>query len=195
MTLCMPTFPACSVYCTFSSLAPDSITHTWQTHSARELEPSAGCLGKHSSLLLEYSVYFMLTKPVSVLEKNHVADWGFQCRLLRRAIAFLEALACIKFGQDLFSKTQILYVILWLLCLVRSVSYPCKNPVTLSYSENHCDCKSVALNLNVLWNNVRPFQAFITFLCLYGMVWVAETYGPGEKVRFLTFLCHFSHWC
>lgn len=36
-----------------------------------------------------------------------------------RAIAFLEALACIKFGQDLFSKTQILYVILWLLCLVR----------------------------------------------------------------------------
>lgn len=39
--------------------------------------------------------------------------------LIHRAIAFLEALACIKFGQDLFSKTQILYVILWLLCLVR----------------------------------------------------------------------------
>lgn len=44
--------------------------------------------------------------------------------LIHRAIAFLEALACIKFGQDLFSKTQILYVILWLLCLVRSGS-PC----------------------------------------------------------------------
>lgn len=25
-------------------------------------------------------------------------------------------------------------------------------------------------------------QAFITFLCLYGMVWYAETYGPREKV-------------
>lgn len=36
-----------------------------------------------------------------------------------RAIAFLEALVCVKFGQDLFSKTQILYVILWLLCVVR----------------------------------------------------------------------------
>lgn len=60
--------------------------------------------------------------------------------LVCRAIAFLEALACIKFGQDLFSKTQILYVILWLLCL-----------------------------------------AFITFLCLYGMVWYAETYGPRGK--------------
>lgn len=42
--------------------------------------------------------------------------------ILPRAVAFLEALACIKFGQDLFSKTQILYVILWLLCLVRSAS-------------------------------------------------------------------------
>lgn len=39
-----------------------------------------------------------------------------------RAIAFLEALVCIKFGQDLFSKTQILYVILWLLCVVSSSS-------------------------------------------------------------------------
>lgn len=36
-----------------------------------------------------------------------------------RAIAFLEALTCVKFGHDLFSKTQIRYVLLWLLCLVR----------------------------------------------------------------------------
>lgn len=64
---------------------------------------------------------------------------GTQCWVFG-AIAFLEALACIKFGQDLFSKTQILYVILWLVCL-----------------------------------------AFITFLCLYGMVWYAENYGPREK--------------
>lgn len=34
-----------------------------------------------------------------------------------RAIAFLEALACVKFGHDLFSKTQIRSVLLWLLCL------------------------------------------------------------------------------
>lgn len=48
---------------------------------------------------------------------------------IHRAIAFLEALACIKFGQDLFSKTQILYVILWLLCLVRSA---CVNVLLIS---------------------------------------------------------------
>lgn len=37
---------------------------------------------------------------------------------LTRVIGFLEAIVCIKFGQDLFSKTQILYVVLWLLCVV-----------------------------------------------------------------------------
>uniref|UniRef100_A0ACB8FEY1 Phosphatidylserine synthase 2 n=1 Tax=Sphaerodactylus townsendi TaxID=933632 RepID=A0ACB8FEY1_9SAUR len=35
----------------------------------------------------------------------------------QKVIGFLEAIVCIKFGQDLFSKTQILYVILWLICL------------------------------------------------------------------------------
>lgn len=49
-----------------------------------------------------------------------------------RAIAFLEALACVKFGQDLFSKTQILYVILWLLCVVR------KHPIYPSLHNNMC---------------------------------------------------------
>uniref|UniRef100_A0A672PA00 Phosphatidylserine synthase n=1 Tax=Sinocyclocheilus grahami TaxID=75366 RepID=A0A672PA00_SINGR len=57
-----------------------------------------------------------------------------------RAVAFLEALACIKFGQDLFSKTQVPYVVLWLLCL-----------------------------------------AFITFLCLYGMIWYEQNYGKRLK--------------
>ncbi|XP_059412216.1 phosphatidylserine synthase 1 isoform X2 [Carassius carassius] len=64
---------------------------------------------------------------------------GTQCWVFG-AIAFLEALACIKFGQDLFSKTQVLYVVLWLLCL-----------------------------------------AFITFLCLYGMVWYEQNYGKKLK--------------
>ncbi|MEQ2166676.1 Phosphatidylserine synthase 2, partial [Goodea atripinnis] len=41
---------------------------------------------------------------------------GTQCWVFG-AIAFLEALACVKFGLDLFSKTQIWYVVLWLLCL------------------------------------------------------------------------------
>ncbi|KAG7237789.1 hypothetical protein INR49_031802 [Caranx melampygus] len=41
---------------------------------------------------------------------------GTQCWVFG-AIAFLEALACVKFGHDLFSKTQIRYVLLWLLCL------------------------------------------------------------------------------
>ncbi|KAJ7403107.1 phosphatidylserine synthase 1 [Pitangus sulphuratus] len=41
---------------------------------------------------------------------------GTQCWVFG-AIAFLEAIVCIKFGQDLFSKTQILYVVFWLLCV------------------------------------------------------------------------------
>uniref|UniRef100_A0A8C7MGG4 Phosphatidylserine synthase n=1 Tax=Oncorhynchus kisutch TaxID=8019 RepID=A0A8C7MGG4_ONCKI len=53
---------------------------------------------------------------------------GTQCWMFG-AIAFLEALACIKFGQDVFSKTQGRSVFQWLLCV-----------------------------------------AFITLLCLYGMV-------------------------
>lgn len=42
----------------------------------------------------------------------------FNLLISLRAIGFLEAIVCIKFGQDLFSKTQILYVMLWLLCVV-----------------------------------------------------------------------------
>ncbi|XP_056335422.1 phosphatidylserine synthase 1 isoform X2 [Danio aesculapii] len=64
---------------------------------------------------------------------------GTQCWVFG-AIAFLEALACIKFGLDLFSNTQVLYVVFWLLCL-----------------------------------------AFITFLCLYGMVWYEQNYGKKLK--------------
>uniref|UniRef100_A0A8C2WVR7 Phosphatidylserine synthase n=1 Tax=Cyclopterus lumpus TaxID=8103 RepID=A0A8C2WVR7_CYCLU len=41
---------------------------------------------------------------------------GTQCWVFG-AISFLEALACVKFSQDLFSKMQILSVLLWLLCL------------------------------------------------------------------------------
>lgn len=41
---------------------------------------------------------------------------GTQCWVFG-VIGFLEAIVCIKFGQDLFSKTQILYVMLWLLCV------------------------------------------------------------------------------
>ena len=46
--------------------------------------------------------------------------------LSNRVIGFLEAIVCIKFGQDLFSKTQILYVVLWLLCVVSHVVFASK---------------------------------------------------------------------
>uniref|UniRef100_A0A8C9UNT2 Phosphatidylserine synthase n=1 Tax=Spermophilus dauricus TaxID=99837 RepID=A0A8C9UNT2_SPEDA len=46
---------------------------------------------------------------------------GTQCWVFG-VIGFLEAIVCIKFGQDLFSKTQILYVVLWLLCVVNQSS-------------------------------------------------------------------------
>eukprot|EP00063_Salmo_salar_P067234 XP_014042069.1 PREDICTED: phosphatidylserine synthase 1-like isoform X2 [Salmo salar] len=57
---------------------------------------------------------------------------GTQCWVFG-AIAFLEALACIKFGMELFSKTQVLYVLVWLLCVVRMVSTPlsCPSPFTM----------------------------------------------------------------
>ncbi|KAG7276027.1 hypothetical protein CRUP_004424 [Coryphaenoides rupestris] len=71
--------------------------------------------------LTELNTFFL--KHIFVFPACHALSW---CRILFvgiitaptvSAIAFLEALACIKFGQDLFSKTQILYVILWLLCV------------------------------------------------------------------------------
>uniref|UniRef100_A0A8C6MLF7 Phosphatidylserine synthase n=1 Tax=Nothobranchius furzeri TaxID=105023 RepID=A0A8C6MLF7_NOTFU len=43
---------------------------------------------------------------------------GTQCWVFG-AIAFLEAFTCVKFGLDLFSKTQTRFILLWLLCLVR----------------------------------------------------------------------------
>ncbi|XP_036792302.1 phosphatidylserine synthase 1 isoform X7 [Oncorhynchus mykiss] len=94
--------------------------------------------------LTELNTFFL--KHIFVFPACHALSW---CRILFigiitaptvRAIAFLEALACVKFGMELFSKTQVLYVLLWLVCV-----------------------------------------ALITFLCLYGMVWYAEIYGPKEK--------------
>lgn len=41
---------------------------------------------------------------------------GTQCWVYG-AIAFLEAIVCIKFGKELFSKTQVMYVFLWLVCI------------------------------------------------------------------------------
>uniref|UniRef100_A0AAZ3SRN5 Phosphatidylserine synthase n=1 Tax=Oncorhynchus tshawytscha TaxID=74940 RepID=A0AAZ3SRN5_ONCTS len=57
---------------------------------------------------------------------------GTQCWVFG-AIAFLEALACIKFGMELFSKTQVLYVLLWLVCVVRMVStqLSCSSSITV----------------------------------------------------------------
>uniref|UniRef100_A0A3P9NN52 Phosphatidylserine synthase n=1 Tax=Poecilia reticulata TaxID=8081 RepID=A0A3P9NN52_POERE len=42
---------------------------------------------------------------------------GTQCWVFG-AIAFLEALVCVKFGIDLFSQTEIWYVALWFLCML-----------------------------------------------------------------------------
>uniref|UniRef100_A0A4W6DWV1 Phosphatidylserine synthase n=1 Tax=Lates calcarifer TaxID=8187 RepID=A0A4W6DWV1_LATCA len=74
--------------------------------------------------LTELNTFFL--KHIFVFQASHPLSW---CRILligvitaptvrnSKSIAFLEALACMKFGHDLFSKTQIRYVLLWLLCL------------------------------------------------------------------------------
>uniref|UniRef100_UPI00358F70C1 phosphatidylserine synthase 1 n=1 Tax=Myxine glutinosa TaxID=7769 RepID=UPI00358F70C1 len=41
---------------------------------------------------------------------------GTQCWVFG-AISFLEAAVCVKFGSDLFSKTQVISVLLWLICM------------------------------------------------------------------------------
>uniref|UniRef100_A0AAQ4R3J1 Phosphatidylserine synthase n=1 Tax=Gasterosteus aculeatus aculeatus TaxID=481459 RepID=A0AAQ4R3J1_GASAC len=76
---------------------------------------------------------------------------GTQCWVFG-AIAFLEALACVKFSQDLFSKTQILYVVLWLLCLALltllclygMVWYELNKLKSLSTQSEDCDDSSVS---------------------------------------------------
>uniref|UniRef100_A0A8W4FKA3 Phosphatidylserine synthase n=1 Tax=Sus scrofa TaxID=9823 RepID=A0A8W4FKA3_PIG len=74
--------------------------------------------------LTELNTFFL--KHIFVFQASHPLSW---CRILFiggitaptvRVIGFLEAIVCIKFGQDLFSKTQILYVVLWLLCVTYS---------------------------------------------------------------------------
>lgn len=75
-------------------------------------------LSGKSHMKAYFYLAFFLSQNRSLLKFRELSGCCFS--LLHRAIAFLEALACIKFGQDLFSKTQILYVVLWLLCLVRS---------------------------------------------------------------------------
>ncbi|KAL7984167.1 hypothetical protein Chor_002737 [Crotalus horridus] len=71
--------------------------------------------------LTELNTFFL--KHIFVFQASHSLSWG---RILFigiitaptvRVIAFLEAIVCIKFGQDLFSKTQILYVVFWFLCV------------------------------------------------------------------------------
>ncbi|KAM8841708.1 phosphatidylserine synthase 1 isoform 1-T2 [Spinachia spinachia] len=76
---------------------------------------------------------------------------GTQCWVFG-AISFLEALACVKFSQDLFSKTQILHVFLWLLCLALltllclygMMWYELNKLKSLSAQSEDCDDSSVS---------------------------------------------------
>ncbi|KAK5855086.1 hypothetical protein PBY51_005222 [Eleginops maclovinus] len=72
---------------------------------------------------------------------------GTQCWVFI-AISLLEALVCVKFGNDLFSKTQVRYVFLWLLilalitllCLYGMMWYEQKKIKSISVqSEDHDD--------------------------------------------------------
>lgn len=74
-------------------------------HCNEILLPREGAIVKYNGLCLKF--HEQQSNPL-----NRVLMFPL------RAIAFLEALACVKFGHDLFSKTQIRYVLLWLLCLV-----------------------------------------------------------------------------
>ncbi|XP_063041295.1 phosphatidylserine synthase 1 [Engraulis encrasicolus] len=85
---------------------------------------------------------------------------GTQCWVFG-AIAALEALACVKFGQDVFSKTQALYVVLWLICLALITSLCLYGMVcydqnyrssikSLSECEENSVCESVGNTLDDL---------------------------------------------
>ncbi|KAJ7996496.1 hypothetical protein DPEC_G00237660 [Dallia pectoralis] len=76
--------------------------------------------------LLELNTFFL--KHMFVFQPSHALSW---CQILLlgiitaptvRAISFLEALACVKFGQDVFSKTQARSAFLWLLCVLSCTS-------------------------------------------------------------------------
>lgn len=78
---------------------------TEKLHCNEMALPREGAIVKYKNLVLKF--------PEKQRHLSNALMFPF------RAIAFLEALACVKFGHDLFSKTQIRYVLLWLLCLVR----------------------------------------------------------------------------
>lgn len=94
-----------------------------------------------------------------------------------RAIAFLEALLCVKFGHDLFSKTQIRSVLLWLLCLVRHVNNEtnwCWRPLNFTRQSSFL---------------LQHTQALITLLCLYVMVWYEQNKIEVRHCRSLPLKC------
>ncbi|KAJ7996547.1 hypothetical protein DPEC_G00238170 [Dallia pectoralis] len=76
-----------------------------------------------------YSIFDIPDRTLIRYKTSHALSW---CRILLlgiitaptvRAISFLEALACVKFGQDVFSKTQARSAFLWLLCVKSSSNH------------------------------------------------------------------------
>ncbi|KAG8441777.1 hypothetical protein GDO86_010814 [Hymenochirus boettgeri] len=89
---------------------------------------------------------------------------GTQCWVFG-AIAFLEAIVCIKFGQDLFSKTHLLYVVLWLLsvaittflCLYGMVWYA---DYCGQRQKTYSECEDSTYNTDIPWHPIeKPVEA------------------------------------
>ncbi|KAJ7983893.1 hypothetical protein DPEC_G00370050, partial [Dallia pectoralis] len=90
------------------------------------------------------------------------------CIYSMRAISFLEALACVKFGQDVFSKTQARSAFLWLLCVCFGVE-----PIEVIGSsgepdDNHQKSSSNHDNESITQStliHVRPREEIQSFAC------------------------------
>ncbi|KAJ7996516.1 hypothetical protein DPEC_G00237860 [Dallia pectoralis] len=122
--------------------------------------------------LLELNTFFL--KHIFVFHPSHALSW---CRILLlgiitaptvRAISFLEALACVKFGQDVFSKTQGRSFFLWLLCVCFGVE-----PIEVIGSsgepdDNHQKSSSNHDNESITQStfiHVRPREEIQSFAC------------------------------
>ncbi|KAJ7996509.1 hypothetical protein DPEC_G00237790 [Dallia pectoralis] len=165
----------------FKSMKQVSKTLTIRMLAARELKDRRSMKKMYSFLtkldvyrkqLLELNTFFL--KHIFVFHPSHALSW---CQILLlgiitaptvRAISFLEALACVKFGQDVFSKTQARSAFLWLLCVCFGVEPIEEIGSSGEPDDNHQKSSSNHDNESITQStliHVRPREEIQSFAC------------------------------
>lgn len=91
-------------------------------------------------------------------------------------MTFTEAIICVKFGLELFKKTEVSYIVMWLSIQVHDISVADRQTrqshvlakICFTGIENNGD-HSKAL-LNVLWFRIKILTVFICITNLHNII-------------------------